>query len=138
MDRSGSCWRSPRVPAWKGSCGCFGRVPDGKIYQKLSVVSDLLAKITNVVEVGRLPKGLGTMPALAGGMFARLKRGDCVGKTKCGKGTKVMTMVDRDEIPLSLAVYSASPAEVRLIEPRLTHRAGTTRETTGLRSRRGL
>lgn len=61
--------------------------------------------------------------ALADGMFARAKKGgDCVGKTKCGKGTKVMTMVDRDGIPLALAVYSATPSEVRLIEPMLTHR----------------
>jgi transposase len=33
-----------------------------------------------------------------------------------------MTMVDRQGIPLSLAVYSASPAEVRLIEPMLDQR----------------
>lgn len=33
-----------------------------------------------------------------------------------------MTMVDREGIPLSLAVYSASPAEVSLIEPMLEHR----------------
>lgn len=102
----------------------------------IPVIPNLLAKITNVVEVGRLPKGLGTMPTRArwarrnrledssGGWDVRegKKRGDCVGKTKCGKGTKVMTMVDREGIPLSLAVYSASPAEVRLIEPLLTHR----------------
>lgn len=48
--------------------------------------------------------------------------GTVLGKTKCGKGTKVMTMVDREGIPLSLEVYSASPAEVSLIEPMLEHR----------------
>jgi transposase len=61
--------------------------------------------------------------ALADGMFARAKKGgDSVGKTKCGKGTKLMTMVDLDGTPLALGVYSASPSEVRLIEPMLTHR----------------
>ncbi len=33
-----------------------------------------------------------------------------------------MTMVDREGVPLSLAIYSASPAEVSLIEPMLEHR----------------
>jgi len=42
-------------------------------------------------------------------------------QTKCDKGTKVITMVDREGIPLSRGLQR-QPAEVRLIEPMLEHR----------------
>jgi hypothetical protein len=45
------------------------------------------------------------------------KGGGCVGKTKRGKGTKIMLLVDGRGAPLSADVHSASPAEARLIEP---------------------
>jgi transposase len=57
-----------------------------------------------------------------GGMFcgrqfcSRQKGGDAVGKTKCGKGTKWMVVVDGQGIPLGSALHSASPAEVTLVE----------------------
>jgi transposase len=100
------------------------------------VIPDLLAKITKVVGVGRLPESMATLLARfgrvrrtrlensPGGRNVRQgkKRGDCVGKTKCGKGTKVMTMVDAGGIPLATMIDSASPAEVSLIEPLLDRR----------------
>src|SRR3954471_13804257 len=50
------------------------------------------------------------------------KRGDCVGKTKRGKGTKVMVVADATGLPLALHVASASPHEVTLVEDTLASR----------------
>jgi transposase len=47
------------------------------------------------------------------------KRGECVGKTKRGKGTKWMVVVDGSGIPLGSQLASASPAEVSLAESTL-------------------
>jgi len=63
------------------------------------------------------------------------KRGAGVGKTKRGKGTKWMVVVDGRGLPLGNYLHSASPAEVRLAETTLaairvgrTHRAGRPRQ----------
>jgi len=63
------------------------------------------------------------------------KRGSKVGKTKRGKGTKWMVVVDGEGIPLGKQLYSASPHEARLAEETLAsicvtrrHRAGRPRE----------
>ncbi len=42
-----------------------------------------------------------------------------MGNTKCGKGTKVMDVVDGHGTPLAVHVASASESEVTLIEPTL-------------------
>jgi transposase len=47
------------------------------------------------------------------------KRGECVGKTKKGKGTKWMVVVDGQGVPLGNHLDSASPAEVKLVEKTL-------------------
>lgn len=39
-----------------------------------------------------------------------------MGKTKCGKRTKIMVLSIAEEIPLAAEIHSASPAEVNLIE----------------------
>ena len=44
------------------------------------------------------------------------KRGDKVSKTKRGKGTKWMVVVDGTGVPLGNHMDSASPAEVKLAE----------------------
>ena len=46
----------------------------------------------------------------------RKKRGPKVGKTKRGKGTKLMVVADGRSIPLGVSLASASPHEVTLIE----------------------
>jgi transposase len=46
----------------------------------------------------------------------------CVGKTKRGKGTKTMVLVDGRGLPLGAEIASASPHEVKLIEPLLQRR----------------
>jgi hypothetical protein len=50
------------------------------------------------------------------------KRGRLVGKTKRGKGTKIMGIADRHGLPLALRAESASPAEVKLVEATLEDR----------------
>jgi len=42
-----------------------------------------------------------------------------VGKTKRGKGSKVMAVADRGGLPVAINVASASPNEVALVEPTL-------------------
>ena len=44
------------------------------------------------------------------------KRGAKVGKTKRGKGTKIMAVADSHGLPVSLCIESASPHEVKLVD----------------------
>jgi transposase len=50
------------------------------------------------------------------------KRGRLVGKTKRGKGTKIMGLADSHGLPLALRAESASPAEVKLVEQTMEER----------------
>lgn len=50
------------------------------------------------------------------------KRGLLVGKTKRGKGTKIMAITDAAGAVLSISVHSASPHEVTLVEQTLLDR----------------
>ena len=51
------------------------------------------------------------------GTFSRAKtRGADVGKTKKGKGTKIMLMIDGNGTPLSVFTLSANQAEVNTLE----------------------
>ena len=50
------------------------------------------------------------------------KRGRQVGKTKRGKGTKIMGIADGAGLPLALRTESASPAEVKLVAATLEAR----------------
>jgi len=45
------------------------------------------------------------------------KRGNEVGTTKRGKGTKIMAISDGSGLPVAVHVASASPHEVTLVEP---------------------
>jgi transposase len=50
------------------------------------------------------------------------KRGLCVGKTKRGKGTKIMAIADGNGLPVAVCTESASPAEVKLVNQTLEQR----------------
>ena len=50
------------------------------------------------------------------------KRGLCVGKTKRGKGTKIMAVADGNGLPVAVCTSSASPAEVKLVSQTLEQR----------------
>ena len=102
----------------------------------LPLVPDLLATPQRVDRGRHVREGLGPLAAEArrtgrGGRAGELRRrhvlpgkkgGACVGKTKRGKGTKLMLLADGGGLPLAADVHSASPAEVRLIEPLLARR----------------
>ena len=47
------------------------------------------------------------------------KGGTCVGKTKCGKGTKLVAITEKSGRPVSVLISNASCHEVRLVEPAL-------------------
>jgi hypothetical protein len=47
----------------------------------------------------------------------RRKRGAGGGPTKRGKDCKIMSVADRDGLPLAIHIGAASPAEVGLVEP---------------------
>ena len=64
-----------------------------------------------IVEVGR---GLSRRE-----LCPREKGGSAVGKTKRGKGTKWMVLVDGEGLPLGVRLESASPSEVKLAEATL-------------------
>ncbi len=50
------------------------------------------------------------------GSFAPAKQGGaCVGKTKRGKGSKIMAIADRQGLPIAVHVESATPHEVTLV-----------------------
>lgn len=50
------------------------------------------------------------------------KRGDSVGRRRCGKGSKIMAITDRHGLPIAVRVTSASPNECTLVEDTLRHR----------------
>jgi len=109
----------------------------------------LLAAVAGLGGAGRLDESLADVserieraPAtevervVSGREFCSREKGGCgVGKTKRGKGTKWMVVVDGRGLPLGDYLHSASPAEVRLAETTLAtirvgrrHRAGRPRQ----------
>ena len=57
------------------------------------------------------------------GSFAPAKQGGaCVGKTKRGKGSKIMAIADRHGLPIAVHIESATPHEVRLVHATLAAR----------------
>src|ERR687896_1820248 len=50
-------------------------------------------------------------------IYCGKKRGNEIGKTKRGKGTKVMAISDSSSLPIAIHIASASPHEVTIAEP---------------------
>ena len=68
------------------------------------------------------PRGLGCHRSFYRWFLCRSqKRGLSVGKTKRGKGTKIMAIADRRGLPVSICIASASPHEVTLVEQTLNN-----------------
>src|SRR5437879_4790344 len=68
----------------------------------------------------RLRGGFHLEEAFIDGTFAPAKRGGAgVGKTKRGKGTKIMAVVDGAGLPVAVCVESATPHEVTLVQQTL-------------------
>ena len=81
---------------------------------------------TTAFSLGQTPprrRGIGFEGMLRGrNVCSGQKRGRQVGKTKRGKGTKIMGIADRSGLPLALRTESASPAEVKLVEKTMEER----------------
>ena len=102
----------------------------------ISLSIDLLASSPSVDRSRDLGKGMGPVAAETRSPGSRRpgrvdgrrhvclgkKRGEKVGKTKRGKGTKIMVLIDGRGLPLGIDTASASPHEVTLIEPLLEKR----------------
>jgi len=80
----------------------------------------------SALDPGRAPQGSrGNRPQrmLCGrNVCSGQKRGLQIGKTKRGKGTKIMGIADGHGLPIALRTESASPAEVKLVEATLDER----------------
>jgi transposase len=98
----------------------------GHLVEHLAVVSERVERAP-AIEVERIVSGRE--------LRSCEKRGCGVGKTKRGKGTKWMVVVDGRGVPLGNYLHSASPAEVKLAETTLAairvrrrHQAGRPRQ----------
>ena len=68
----------------------------------------------------RIQGRLDVREAFIDGSFAPAKKGGSkVGKTKRGKGTKIMAVADRHGLPVAVCVEIATPHEVKLAESTL-------------------
>ncbi len=107
-----------------GPAAAVWAIPDGA--STLPELGTLWSHRAGVVSAGRAPQGngrAGYQRVLCGrNICSGQKRGRLVGKTKRGKGTKIMGIADRHGLPLALRAESASPAEVKLVEPTLEER----------------
>jgi transposase len=126
MDRESPCAGRDFVDsAQRGSlAGPAGKIPAsfdvlaattrlgraGRLVEHLANISER-AKRAPAIEVERIVSGRE--------LCSREKRGCGVGKTKRGKGTKWMVVVDGRGLPLGNYLHSASPAEVKLAETTL-------------------
>jgi len=96
----------------------------------------LVEKLASVPERVERTPATGMERVVSGRQFRSGKKGGAeVGKTKRGKGTKWMVVVDGRGVPLGNSLYSASPSEIRLAEQTLAsirvgrrHRAGRPRQ----------
>jgi transposase len=116
--------------------GAADRCTLERFTKKFSLAQHLLAPAPRMDEDRRLVPSLGTLAAKArpprptrlGRIDRRWhlrlgkKRGELVGKTKRGKGTKIMVHSEGGGLPVAVTIASASPHESTLIESLLDAR----------------
>src|ERR1700730_10323884 len=110
---------------WKGFCGFCGAGLAGRTCPRNSRIPRRAGGGCEIGGAG-VSKRVERTPAIEverivfGRQFrSGEKRGAGVGKTKRGKGTKWMVVVDGRGVPLGNYLHSASPAEVKLAETTL-------------------
>ena len=84
----------------------------------------MLRSILEVLAQALLDEGsLDLREAFIDASFAPAKRGGAsIGKTKRGKGSKIVAIADRQGLPVAVHVESATPHEVRLVHATLAER----------------
>jgi transposase len=107
--RTGAPWHDlpERYPPYQTCHRCFqGWVCDGTLGQVLATLTEDLKE----------REGLNLSECFIDGTFVPAKKGgQSVGKTKRGKGTKLMVVADRSGLPVSVHAACASPHEVTLV-----------------------
>ena len=120
--------RSARRAEWHPLDPPHGRAVEGSA-RSVSVLSDLSSPLSSVGRPRHAAAGAegprrGSPRARRTGsqrglhrrlLCQRQKKGRCVGKTKRGKGTKIMAIADRAGLPLAITIASASPHETQLV-----------------------
>ena len=115
--------------------------PLARFTNAIPVAEHLLATAQGLERVKRIPQSVGSAAGKTRraeahrlerddrrrNVFPGKKRGADVGKTKKGKGTKIMVLIDGHGTPLGVDIASASEAEVNLIEPLLRKRTARRR-----------
>jgi transposase len=88
------------------------------------VRSGVLRRILEILAQALHDEGyLDLEEAFIDGSFAAAKQGGaCVGKTKRGKGSKIMAIADRQGLPIAVHLESATPHEVKLVHDTLAAR----------------
>ena len=114
--RSGARWKDlpARFPSYQTCHRRFQRwVRDGTLVRVLQALAE------DLQERG----GLDLSECFIDGTFIAAKKGGAgVGKTKRGKGTKLMAVADRTGLPLAVRTESATPHEVTLVAATLEDR----------------
>lgn len=109
------------------------RSPMGRFAESVSVEKHLPSTFPAVDKIGSLCQnsyGIGTRLErqrryqherrfYRWNFYSGKKRGDGVGKTKRGKGTKIMGIADAFGLPITVDATSASPHEVKLVDTTL-------------------
>lgn len=122
--QSGHGWRA---------LGATDRCCLGRSSGQVSITIDLLPAIQSMGEGRRVAQDIGSACQRSGGarrdrsdgmlhrrhLHGGEKGGFKVGKTKRGKGTKLMVIADASGLPLAVHTASASPHEVTLVEATL-------------------
>jgi transposase len=126
VDRESSCaGRDSLDSAERGSlAGPAGEIPASfdvlAATARLGGAGRLVEYLANVSERVKRAPAIEMERIVSGRQFCSgEKRGCAVGKTKRGKGTKWMVVVDGRGLPLGNYLHSASPAEVKLAETTL-------------------
>ena len=126
VDRESSCaGRDSLDSAERGSlAGPAGEIPASfdvlAATARLGGAGRLVEYLANVFERVKRAPAMEMERIVPGRQFrSGEKRGCGVGKTKRGKGTKWMVVVDGRGLPLGNYLHSASPAEVKLAETTL-------------------
>lgn len=109
--RTGCAWAG--LPAcYPPKSTCHGRLQQ---WMRQGVFEAALDALAETLREGRQ---FGLRECFIDGTFAPAKRGGPgVGKTKKGKGSKIMALVEADGLPVAVTIDSASPHEVKRVDP---------------------